>query len=50
VVDQLKDGLSNNVGRDEAGRPQLRLTLPDDASLSQFATVLAQLLIPNKAS
>lgn len=48
LVSRLRDGLSDSVERDEAGRPQLRLTLPDDESLSRFATTLAQLLVPNK--
>jgi superfamily II DNA or RNA helicase len=44
LVDRLREGLSNSVERDQAGRPQLRLTLPDDDSLARFATTLAQLL------
>ncbi|REJ73647.1 MAG: helicase [Planctomycetota bacterium] len=50
LVNRLRDGLQESVERDEAGRPQLRFTLPDDESLSQFATTLARLLVPQEAS
>jgi SNF2 family DNA or RNA helicase len=46
LVNRLRDGLSDSVERDGSGRPQLRLTLPDDEALSRFATTLAQLLVP----
>jgi len=46
LVNRLRDGLSDSIERDADGRPQLRLTLPNDEALSQFATTLAQLLIP----
>lgn len=49
IVNRLRDGLNEHVERDETGRPQLRLTLPDDQSLGQFATLLAQLLIPTSS-
>jgi len=46
LVNRLRDGLNGSVERDEAGRPQLKLTLPDDESLAKFAATLAQLLVP----
>jgi len=49
LVNRLRDGLNGSVERDEAGRPRLRLTLPDDESLSRFAATLAQLLVPPQA-
>ncbi|MCA8995390.1 MAG: DEAD/DEAH box helicase [Planctomycetaceae bacterium] len=45
MVNRLRQGLNDSVERDESGRPQLRITLPDDNSLQQFAQTLAQLLI-----
>ncbi len=50
LVNRLHQGLSNSIERDEAGRPQLRLTLPDDDALSRFAATLAQLLVPHQSS
>jgi len=50
MVNRLREGLNDSIERDEAGRPQLRLTLPDDESLSRFALTLAQLLVPQKTS
>jgi superfamily II DNA or RNA helicase len=46
TVDRLRAGLADSIERDEAGRPQLRITLNDDAALSQFAETLARLLVP----
>jgi superfamily II DNA/RNA helicase len=45
VVNRLRSGLTENVQRDEAGRPQLSFTLPDDNALNQFAESLARLLV-----
>jgi SNF2 family DNA or RNA helicase len=44
TVQQLTDKLSQNLERDEQGRPQLRLSLPDDAALKSLARTLASLL------
>jgi hypothetical protein len=45
MVDRPREGLNESPDRDEAGRPQLKITLPDDAALGQFAETLARLLI-----
>jgi hypothetical protein len=45
AVEQLRDGLIHCTDRDPAGRPQLRLTLPDDQALDTLATALAKLLV-----
>lgn len=50
MVNRLQAGLAENIDRDEAGRPQLRITLPDEAALNQFAQTLARLLIPKGVS
>lgn len=49
LVNRLHSGLAETVERDEMGRPQLRLTLPDDEALGQFAETLARLLVPQEA-
>jgi hypothetical protein len=41
----MSTNLQSCVDRDEQGRPQLRLTLPDDQSLQSLAKTLAQLLV-----
>jgi hypothetical protein len=50
TVDRLRAGLADSIERDEAGRPQLRITLNDDAALSKFAETLARLLLPAQLS
>jgi superfamily II DNA/RNA helicase len=45
VVGQIHTGLSECVERDGNGRPQLRITLPDDGALQQLAQTLAKLLV-----
>lgn len=45
VVNQLRAGLERSMERDEAGRPQLRFTLPDDSSVASLAQTLARLLV-----
>ncbi len=45
TVDQLTSSLSECVERDEAGRPQLKISLPDDAALRGLAETLARLLV-----
>jgi superfamily II DNA/RNA helicase len=45
TVDRLRAGLSDSIERDESGRPQLKITLADDAALGQFAETLARLLV-----
>lgn len=44
-VSQISDSLAKCVDRDEQGRPQLKLTLPDDQALASLATALAKLLV-----
>ncbi len=44
VVGQLTQRLSQCVDRDEQGRPQLKISLPDDDALKNLATTLARLL------
>lgn len=46
VVSQIQASLADCVERDGDGRPQLRLTLPDEAALTQLASSLARLLVP----
>ncbi|MCR9296236.1 MAG: DEAD/DEAH box helicase [bacterium] len=43
-VDSLKLKLSQAIERDDRGRPQLRISLPDDEALRDLATTLAKLL------
>lgn len=45
TVDQLAGSLSQCIERDEAGRPQLKISLPDDTALRGLAETLARLLI-----
>ncbi len=45
LVNRLREGLAQSVERDESGRPQLRVTLPDENALTGFAETLARLLI-----
>lgn len=47
VVGKIHTGLSDCLERDADGKPQLRITLPDDASLQQLAQTLAKLLVGN---
>ncbi|MEM9589039.1 MAG: DEAD/DEAH box helicase, partial [Planctomycetota bacterium] len=44
VVDKLTDSLSQCVERDDSGRPQLTIQLPNDDALKGLAKTLAQLL------
>jgi len=44
VISQLTDRLHQCVDRDEQGRPQLKISLPDDAAVRNLATTLARLL------
>ena len=44
IVDQLTNSLSDCIERDEAGRPQLKISLPDDNALRSLAETLARLL------
>ena len=44
TVDQLTPDLSDCIERDEAGRPQLKISLPDDNALRSLAETLARLL------
>ncbi len=44
TVSSLTDRLSQCVARDAEGRPQLRISLPDDAALRSLAMTLAKLL------
>lgn len=43
-VDQLTRSLTDCIERDEAGRPQLKISLPDDNALRSLAETLARLL------
>ena len=43
-VDQLTERLSESIGTDSEGRPQLTITLPDKESLRGLAATLAKLL------
>ena len=45
-VNSLKDSLGQCVSEDEAGRPQLNLTLPDRSALDRLAETMARLLVP----
>jgi hypothetical protein len=45
MVQAMSTSLQSCVERDEQGRPQLRLTLPNDQSLQDLAKTLAQLLV-----
>lgn len=45
TVDQLASSLNDCVERDTAGRPQLRISLPDDGALRGLAETLARLLV-----
>jgi superfamily II DNA or RNA helicase len=47
VVGRIQSGLTDCVERDPNGRPQLRITLPDDGALQQLAQALAKLLVGN---
>jgi superfamily II DNA or RNA helicase len=49
VVDAMTNNLQSCVDRDEQGRPQLKLTLPDDQALQSLAKTLAQLLVTKDA-
>ncbi|MGB7347717.1 MAG: DEAD/DEAH box helicase [Pirellulaceae bacterium] len=44
TVDQLTEKLSQCVQRDDQGRPQLTISLADDAAIKGLATTLAKLL------
>ncbi len=44
TVDQLTQSLSDCIERDEVGRPQLKISLPDDNALRSLAETLARLL------
>lgn len=53
IVQQLHSSLNQCLERDSGGRPQLRITLPDDNSLTSLAQTLAKLLLtspPNAAN
>lgn len=45
VVGKIHTGLSDCLERDADGRPQLRISLPDDNALQQLAQSLAKLLV-----
>ena len=45
TVNEIKRNLTECVDRDETGRPQLRLTLPNDSALQSLAETLAKLLV-----
>lgn len=45
VVDRLRNDLAESIERDDAGRPQLRITLDDDHALGDLANTLARLLV-----
>jgi superfamily II DNA/RNA helicase len=49
VVEKVRTSLTDCVERDETGRPQLRLTLPNDDALHGLASTLAKLLVSEKA-
>jgi hypothetical protein len=44
TIDKLADKLAQCIERDSQGRPQLTISLPDDAALRGLATTLARLL------
>lgn len=44
LVNKLADQLSNSVEKDEAGRPQIKITLSDQEDLRDLARTLAKLL------
>jgi hypothetical protein len=43
-VDMLSNKLSEAIERDEQGRPQLKISLPNDDALRDLAATLARLL------
>ncbi len=45
LVNRLQEGLADSIERDVDGRPQLRITLPNDDALTGFAETLARLLV-----
>jgi hypothetical protein len=45
MVDQIRAGLTGSLERDDQGRPQLRVTLPNEDSLQNLAHTLARLLV-----
>ena len=45
LVTQIQSGLTECVERDANGRPQLKISLPDDNTLGQLAQTLARLLV-----
>lgn len=45
LVNRLQEGLAQSIERDDTGRPQLRITLPNDDALTGFAETLARLLV-----
>ncbi|TWT30660.1 DEAD/DEAH box helicase [Blastopirellula retiformator] len=45
VAQQIRSGLAQCADRDEAGRLQVRFTLPDDSALEKLAATLAKLLV-----
>ncbi len=50
AVNMMTEQLSQCVDRDEQGRPQLKITLPDDTMLRELAQSLATLLQPSQSS
>lgn len=49
VVLQVRSGLNGLVGKDEQGRPQLQVALPDTGTLDQLSNALATLIgMPQK--
>lgn len=48
-VGEIRGGLAECVARDENGRLQLRLTLPDENSLQSLAEALARLMVKGDA-
>ncbi len=48
TVEQIQGNLLESIERDDAGRPQLRVTLADDTALADLARNLAQLLVAGK--
>ena len=45
IVNRLRSSLMDSIERDEAGRPQLRITLDNDEAVAGIAASLAKLLV-----
>jgi superfamily II DNA/RNA helicase len=49
IVEKVRTSLAECLERDELGRPQIRVTLPNDQSLQGLAETLAKLLVTDQS-